>query len=209
MRNYLKGNKIPLQALMPAKINAIESARGDGIYFESNHCFIKGFGWEILKHVDPKQVAVIVLKRSKSKIVKSYLRIGSDPHGEDGLTWMITPNKKNLIKAPISILSFSLRRFISLPYYKLVDWGLRGKKVPSWNQKSAEKLLNWYYDETYALSDAFRLKFKAVTYIDAAIDDLNNMAALKVLFKSLNIPDNAILPSMNTVVGVPSNLKKR
>src|SRR5690606_1487636 len=94
MRKFLNGNEGAMRPLMPAKLAQIERSRaGAPVYMESNHCFIKGFGWLIPEHIDQKKIAVITVSRESSRIVDSYMRIGSTCLSENGRNWQIMPSR--------------------------------------------------------------------------------------------------------------------
>lgn len=210
MQAYLNGDKQQIKAMMPEKFNAIEKSRGSGIYFESNHCFIKAFGWELFDYIDQRNTAVIILHREKQKVVESYSRIGSDPYGEDGINWLILPRKHNLTPAPVGVMWFKIRRFfLATPYSFLIKKGWRAKKIPSWNLKSAKLLLGWYVDETYALGEEFKKQFPEATYVDVDIDKLNSKDGVSGLLKNLGLADLSMKSQLDGVLGKPSNLKKR
>ena len=45
------------------------------VLFDSNHCFIKGFAWEIVKHIPHEEIGVLILRRDPLDNAKALLRI--------------------------------------------------------------------------------------------------------------------------------------
>ncbi len=207
MSDYLQGMKDTLQQKMPEKFAQIYRDKGEQGYFESNHCFIKGFGWEIFSEFDQDEVLIISLKRDKDKVVSSYLRIGSDPLWNDGLNWFITPLANSYSKPPIGKNYYKFRRHLSRPYYWMVEKGLLKKKVWFLNRRLAKKLLSWYYDESYLRLEAFRKEFPDCHVLEARTEDFNSLESIqRVLSKSeLNL---AFDETIHDVLGKPSNLKR-
>ena len=65
MRDYQLGDKNAFRGNIDKKIKKIEEVlNSDKIYFESNHYFIKGFGWEIINKLNVT-----------TKVVKNFLII--------------------------------------------------------------------------------------------------------------------------------------
>lgn len=207
MSDYLKGKKDTLQHKMPEKFLQIENDKGESGYFESNHCFIKGFGWELFSKFEQNEVLVISLKREKDKVVDSYMRIGSDPLWNDGLNWFITPLAQSYSKAPIGKNYYKFRRHLSRPFYWMVDKGLFKKKVWIFNRPLAKKLLQWYYDETYLRLDAFRKKFPDCKIIEAKIEDFNSLDSIQRILAGNGLQIE-FEESIHEVLGKPSNLKQ-
>jgi hypothetical protein len=207
MSDYLKGNKETLKLKMPEKFEQIYRDSGENGYFESNHCFIKGFGWEIFSEFDQNEVLVISLKRDRDKVVNSYMRIGSDPIWNDGLNWFITPLANSYSKPPIGPIYYKFRRHLSRPYYWMVDKGLLKKKVWIINRPLAKKLLEWYYDESYLRLEAFRKMFPDCKVIEARIEDFNSLDSIQKIL-SKNGLTVEFEESVHEVLGKPSNLKR-
>lgn len=207
MSDYLQGKKDTLRKKMPEKFDQIFKDQGEKGYFESNHCFIKGFGWEVFSKLKQSDVLVISLKRDRRKVVESYMRIGSDPFWNDGLNWFITPLAESYSKPPIGRTYYKFRRHLSRPYYWLVEKGIFKKKVWILNRRLAKKLLYWYYDESYLRLEAFKKAFPECLILEARTEDFNSMESIKKVLSrgGLNIEFDE---SVNEVLGKPSNLKR-
>ncbi|MEB3224915.1 MAG: hypothetical protein VKJ86_03830 [Synechococcus sp.] len=98
MSDFNDGNGEPLRALMPLKVREIKKAQGrsEKIYCETNHSFIKGWGYLLPDTFIPQEeIGVIILKRDVQKIAYSLLRIHDIPGRS---TWLLSPYQaKNLL----------------------------------------------------------------------------------------------------------------
>lgn len=72
MYQWLQGNENQLIDIMPDKIDDIEARRGSRIYIETNHCFIKGFGWQIPAYFDRSEVALLSLNETQKVWLKVF-----------------------------------------------------------------------------------------------------------------------------------------
>ncbi|MFA7173874.1 MAG: hypothetical protein WC340_10760 [Kiritimatiellia bacterium] len=126
MRKYSKGNSEPMRLIARQKAEIAQNvARTGEIYFESNHCFIKGFGWFLPELLGEENIGVIILKRDKTEIAWSYLRIGCSPLIRKGRKWLYTPWQKNSKVAPPT-LSFSARAsYFAACVVKFICWFAR------------------------------------------------------------------------------------
>ena len=106
MRRFLRGDRAEMEPVMEAKLADIEAANADGlVYAETNHCFIKGFGWLLAERLDPAAIGVVILDRPADEIVDSTLKIRSSPLSRIGRDWTITPEAVDpLVPAPHRVL---------------------------------------------------------------------------------------------------------
>ena len=96
MRQFSQGYLEPMRKITQEKVEIINGFEQEyNFYVETNHCFIKGFGWFIPHYLPEDEIGVIVLNREPSKIVESPLKIGCSPLKRLGRNWIITPDKKN------------------------------------------------------------------------------------------------------------------
>lgn len=214
LQQFNRGETGPMEEVARHIADAVHEAAGRGvIYAETSHCFIKGFGWPIMDHLEQSQVGVVILKRDKEAVVKSTIRALSVPLLNLGRRYVLTPERKAPINTP--------PRFMGLP--GAVGYGVAralhdaiaklrriGKKLglpvedtvlfPAY-QRAA---VSWYWDETYALSDAFRKKYPGCKYFETTTDDLNRPEIVRELFEFFGLePDESLADK----VGVPTNLK--
>lgn len=214
MHDFLDGNDAPMRTLMPAKIAQIKETRGDAAqYIETNHCFIKGFGWLIPEHIPQEKIGVIILRRDKPKVVDSYWRIETTPLSDSGRKWLISPGRRNPLLAPPSrwvspAFTLGVMRWLALPF--------RGKKffrqlhlprprVPAWIERYERESIDWYVDETYALGELYRKKFPEIRYYPVTVDELNDPLKVREMldFFGCSYGDD-----IEAVVGQPTNLPK-
>jgi len=215
MRQFLVGRTANMAALMPAKLDSIERLKSDAeVYAETNHCFIKGFGWFIPEHIPQDQIAVVILKRSTNEIVNSYARILCTPLTDYGRRWLITPDVKHPeISLPHGLISERLKYNV---LYLLRKTLFRGKIVkiftlgrtsyPKFIDTYERQLLDWYVRETHARGERYRQTFKQIKFIECAVDDLNNLDGVERLFKTLELSY-----SRDTIarhINVRTNLKR-
>jgi hypothetical protein len=210
MRSYLQGKTRPMEILSRKKIEAIISIKDQcSVYFESNHCFIKGFGWFVPIHIPQELIGVIILKRDPSKISESTLRIGCSPLTPYGRRWIIAPDKKMpLIKPPTTWLHYQLACVIKFIYqiFRFLGRLLVARQVrfPLWLREYELKCIRWYVEETYAMAESFKNMYPNITYYEVDIQDLNSLDAVHEMFAFFGCTAKK---SLQNVVGKPANLK--
>ncbi len=207
VRDYFSGNKDSMRNMMSEKLNAINEARGEGLYVETNHAFIKGFGWELPNYIPEEEIGVVILKREKQKVVDSFFRIGSDLHMNRGRYWLLSPYKKSCCPLPISILRYNFNRLVMALIGFLVRRGVMSFFYPKWIARDSKKLLSWYYDETYALAERYKQSFPKISFFNVNTDELNNEMKVRELLSFFGLAD-ALSSDIKGVVGVPVNLKR-
>jgi hypothetical protein len=213
MRSFLAGDPRRLERLMPEKLAAIQRARGDAaVYVETNHCFIKGFGWLLPDHLPQDQIGVIVLRRDPAKIRASFSRALCTPFLPGGDDWIITPTARpHHVPLPEGF-SFPMARFHA---YRLASrtvarpgivrrlTGGRMNVIPS-IQRYEQALLDWYIVETYARWEAYRRLFPQVLDVDVDVDDLNTFDGVSAMLARLGLVP---APSLAGVLGRRTNEK--
>jgi len=212
MRSFLAGDPRPLERLIPEKVAAIEKARGDRVYVETNHCFIKGFGWLLPRYLPESEIGVIVLRRDPNKVSASLSRLLCTPFLRLGDQWLITPQAQphyTPLPAGFSLprVRFYLYRAISRTVGRpgIIRRATRGRmQVLPPIKKYELALLNWYVAETYARWDAYQRRFPAVRSVDVNLEDLNAFDHVSGLFASFGLTPR---PSIHQVIGHPTNLK--
>lgn len=206
MREYLKGNKTPLQSKIKNKIEIIQKDK-NFIYVDTSHLFIKGFGWEIPKYINQNEIGIVILKRDKEKVVKSTQRVHSGPFTYLGRKWIITPNKNNFLKPPVNFYVYSFYRFLLKVFWKINGDSIAiSKSYPKFFLKQSIKLINWYYDETYALAELYKQKFPKINFIDVTLEELNSIENFQKIVNNFNLQENFNNEVAN-IIGMPVNLK--
>ena len=160
MQRFNEGDERALGDLMPLKWKAIERQRGrrHRVYSETNHSFIKGWGWLVPDaYADQQEIGVVVLRRDPSKVALSLLRLHDVPGTSTfSRTWYLSPTaSRNVTKAPES----------DDPY----------------------ELCRWYAEEIYRRADDYRRRFPKVRYYDCEVEQLNDLPGVQGLFKTFGL----------------------
>lgn len=207
MRDYLNGNELSMKPHILTKINKIRNCESD-IYVDTSHIFIKSFGWEIPKHIPEQEIGVVVLKRNKEKVVESTQRVHSGPFTYLGKKWILTPYKNAVIKPPINYYVFQFYRYLIKLY-----WLFKGesqsitKTYPKFFRNKSLTLINWYYDEIYALGNKFKKTFPKITYVDVNLEDLNTHEGFENIIHAFKLEAYYNKESVKDVIGKATNLK--
>lgn len=209
MFQFLKGETSLMEKNMKNKVSQIEKdLEQNSIYVETNHTFIKGFGWLIPNYLPNDEIGIIILKRDKNEIINSFQRIGASPFNAVGLNWIITPFAKksktslNIFYRLLYKLLFFFNKFFRSKYSFIkikIDQLKYFKKI--------ERIyLQWYIDETYLLAEEFKHKFPKIKVYEIELKNLNNINAFKEIFDFFNIefkPDEELYKK----IGTRTNLK--
>lgn len=210
MQEYLAGRPRKLERLMQPKIEAIEAARGDQIYVETNHCYIKGFGWLMPKYIPQKRLGVIILRRDPAKIRQSFTRVLCSPFLKSGDNWIITPAAKQTLVPLPEGFSFPVMRFHA---YRLLSRTLgrpgvvrrlsggRMNLLPM-VRRYERSLLDWYIAETDARAELYKRTFPNITYVEADLDELNTIEGVTAMLEPFGLRPK---PSLAEVVGRATN----
>lgn len=209
MQAFLKGNPRPMEALMPEKLASIQAGRGEATtYVETNHCFIKGFGWLLPEHIPQEEMGVVIIKRDKEKIVNSYYKIGCFPTSSFGRNYLMTFQMRN----PINKISF-MDRLRYWPYAHLARFirhrwiqRIAPLRIPAFIKNYEFRMLDWYVEETMAQGEKFKKAFPRVKYFETTTDELNDMAVIEKMFRTFGGEVN-FKDSVKEVIGVPQNQK--
>lgn len=213
IRDFFAGRDEAVREFTKRKLEAIELARNGQVYFESNHCFIKGFGWFLPELVGEPSLGVVSLHRDSQMIVDSTLRIGSTPLSDFGRHWLITPDAISPRVPPptLGLLSARSSYRIARACWKFSDWTgtwLRKKNPGDVNTMSLlrryeRQCVEWYVDETSALADEYIEFFPGVRHFKISVDELNDVDGVRRMLEYFGME---ALPSMAEVVGRPTNL---
>lgn len=190
MINFLEGKPDVLKEMMDEKMEAIHtSEQKNKCYIETNHTFIKGFGWLIPSYLAEEKIGVIVLKREKEQIIQSMLRIDCTPLTYHGLNWIMNPLMKNPINPipGIDRIKYKVLFFIA----RLA----RSQKNPlrfniqrfKFIRNFEIKYLDWYVKETFDQAEKFKKEFPKIKVYETSIDKLNNVEEFKRMFEFFGI----------------------
>ena len=214
MRRFARGDRGAMRQFTATKVEAIRKARGGcRSYVETNHCFIKGFGWFIPEHIPEEKLGVVILKRDHGSIVDSVLRTGYSPLTGKGREWISTPEMHSpLVSPPRKLLppraTYACARFASVVIRrKGSKKGAASNQVPrypKWVAEYERECTRWYVEEIHAKAEAFKQRYPRVTYFEAEVDDLNNLDSVRKLLATFGLIEKETL---QTVVGKPTNLK--
>ena len=217
MRRYARGHFKAMKEVAAKKVNVINELKRDcQIYFESNHCFINGFGWFIPQYLPEEQIGVIILKRDKLKIAKSTLRIGSSPLNSYGRDWISTPDMKApLVKPPTTPFKYQCARFTKLAlrivlricrsFFNIKTCEKYFHYPIQWFINYEMECVKWYVDETYAKAEAYKRQFPAIKYYEVDIEDLNSLESVQKMIAYFGCSGE---DSLKDVVGKPINLRQ-
>ncbi|MBN1756840.1 MAG: hypothetical protein JW863_00895 [Chitinispirillaceae bacterium] len=157
MREYNNGNPALLEELMPAKVKSMRK-NGTRIYCETNHSFIKGWGWLLPDtYLDQKEIGVVILKRDPEKICRSLLRVHEIPGlTEWSRTWYLVPGSKKDL-------------------------------VPFTASQNKELTVKWYIEEVCKRAELYRNRFPDITYVECDLEELNDYDYVLSLFNRFGI----------------------
>eukprot|EP01094_Clydonella_sp_ATCC50884_P019549 TRINITY_DN3850_c0_g1_i2.p1 TRINITY_DN3850_c0_g1~~TRINITY_DN3850_c0_g1_i2.p1 ORF type:complete len:355 (+),score=137.62 TRINITY_DN3850_c0_g1_i2:512-1576(+) len=149
-----------MQEMIPKKLEVMQEAlekAGKRVLFDSNHCFIKGFGWELVKHVPHDQIAVLFLRRDPDANAKGLLRIHDVP-GLNALArdWYLQPGQ------------------------------VENRTEPREGANKLE-LCRWYVDETFVRGEEFRRKYPDILTVDVTLNELNDLATVERVFRDFGL----------------------
>jgi len=182
MQQFNAGDEDALRALMPLKLREIEKSRGKGelIYCETSHMFIKGWGYLIPEYLPQDEVGVIILRRDVGKTVHSMLRVRDVP----GLTnhakaWYLDPE--------------GMRNLSQLP-----------------PQAGPYKRCEWYIWEVFLRANDFQKRFPHITYWDCDLEQLNDIGFVKRMFTHFGLtPTPELQAAVGKRLNVRSEWPKR
>ena len=209
MNQFAAENKEPMRRLAAVKAKKIKQIQENcEHYMETNHCFIKGFGWYLPEHLGEENMGVVILRRDPDEIADSYLRKHTSPLRQQGREWILSPDKKNpLVKPPVLFINpaISIRVGRLLKNIIRLFRRDRGKAVfPQWIINYELACLKWYVAETEAMTKVFREKFPNIRYYETQIGDLNDYDSMKAMLDYFGCTPK---PSMKDVVGKATNQK--
>jgi len=215
MHRYSRGDLESMRKFTQKKAEVIRGLKGTHeVYAETNHCFIKGFGWFIPLFIPEEEIGVIILNREKSKIVESHVRIGATPLNRLGRDWISTPDMKDpLVTPPKALISpkatYQCALFVKF-LLRCINYFLRKMhrselQKPRWMIRYERKCLEWYVDETSAKAKALMLRYPNITYFEAEVEDLNSLESIQQMLACFGCTGKEALIN---IVGKPTNTKR-
>jgi len=214
MYNYLRGNGHEMAKLTEQKITIINEETVSGnVHVDTNHCFIKGFGWFIPSLIPQDQIGVVILTRNKDKVAQSLLRIGCTPLSKVGHKWMSTP----MVKAPLlnPPARYGLSSKLTYGLFFVLKQFFRGKKAYTYlglkKPKTPKAIIDyeldccrWYIEELALQAKAYQSKYKDISFYEADLEELNNFSKVRDMFEFFGLDENV---SLIDTVGKAANLK--
>eukprot|EP01052_Picozoa_sp_SAG31_P001803 SAG31_NODE_60_length_29419_cov_39.876398_27_plen_352_part_00 len=176
MLDYNNGNVEPMKELMQMKVSQMDAVRGEkDVYCETNHSFVKGWGWLLPELVPQEQIGVIIMTREKEAIVNSLLRLHDVPGASFfSKTWYCDPAASgNLLPAPDG--------------------------TP---QTHPLEHCRWYIDEIAARAAKYKQTFPGIRFFDTTLENLNRVDQVAKMFDFFGLRPKE---SLNAVIGVPLN----
>jgi hypothetical protein len=166
---FNNGNPAVLRALMPRKMAEIATKKKSAstIYCETNHSYIKGWGYLLPDaYIPQEQIAVVILRRDPEKIAQSLLRIHNVPGATTWTrTWWLTPGASSNLSAPP-------------PGASPLD------------------LCRWYVAETELRAQDYQRRFPRITYIECNLEQLNDIRFVSSMFIDLGLKPGADLATV-------------
>jgi hypothetical protein len=211
MQQYCMGEKTPIRMAMDEKLKAIEAQKnGNLVYFESSHCFIKGFGWEIPNHISVKEIGVIILSRGAEEVAESYQRIGCTQYTFKGRKWLMPfelyqreqrVSQFTHIFNVIAYSGFRLARKLRL---------IKDERVllPGFVKRSERAFLKWYVAKTSELTKNYQLAFPQIRFFALDFKDINNPEAIARMLSTFGMSEYMPLVLESGVIGTKANTKR-
>lgn len=208
MREYMNGDKSMIRETIQSKIYRIKNCN-TSLYVDTSHVFIKSFGWEIPHHFSQDEIGVIILKRNKEEVVSSTQRIHSGPFTYLGRKWILSPYKKALINTPVNYYVYHFYRYLLKLYWLFKrEKNTIAKSYPKFFEDKSFKLIEWYYDEVYALGEEYQNKFPKINYVTIDLEELNFVEGFEKIVQSFDLAKFYEKEDLEAVIGEATNLKK-
>lgn len=176
MHKFNNGDDSELRKLMPLKMREIKnkSKNGRKIYCETNHSFIKGWGYLLPDaYLSQEEIAIVILRREFDKTAYSLLRSHEVPGiSEWSRTWYLSPNAtRNLSKHD--------------------------------DNANFYDICKWYVQETYLRAEQYKQMFPKIKYVEYELEQLNKYDSVAEMFESLElVPTKALKNVVGTVFNV-------
>ena len=166
MQKFNNEDDRELQQLMPLKMREIhkKSKNGRKVYCETNHSFIKGWGYLLPDaYIPQEEIGVIILRRDIDKTAYSLIRVRNVPDiSEWTRTWLLNTN---------------FQRNLSKPADNANIWDL----------------CRWYVEETYLRAEEYKKMFPKIRYVECDLEQLNNYNFVVKMFGTLGLAPTPLL----------------
>lgn len=199
MRMFLAGKSEQMRDVVSIKVQRInEICRHAEIYAETNHCFIKGFGWLLPEYLPQSQMGVLILTREKNAIIKSLRSIQATPLRPGAEKWIMTPDIANPLVPPP-------KKFISAGFdFQIIkSIALFLRRFPSWMSDYELDSLEWYIAETFARAKLYQQTFPEISYYQVDLDELNTLPGV---MRMLDFFELRADKTIEKVIGQSSNM---
>ena len=182
MEKFNRGEEDELKKLMPLKMREIHKKNKNGlkIYCETNHSFIKGWGYLIPDNYIPQsEIGIIILRRDIDKTAYSLLRVRDVPGASEWTrTWLLTPNVERNISKPAENAN---------PY----------------------ELCKWYVEETYLRAEEYKKMFPGIRYVECDLEQLNQYDFVVEMFANFGlVPMPELQDAVGKVLNVRNERRK-
>lgn len=176
MQKFNSEEEGELRKLMPLKMKEIQkkSKNGRKIYCETNHSYIKGWGYLLPdEYIPQEEIGVIILKRDIEKTAYSFIRVREVPGiCEWTRTWVLSPNSVRNLSQP-------------------------DKNASPW------ELCKWYVEETYLRAEEYKKMFPRIRYLECDLEQLNDYDFVVEMFSSFDlVPSTALQDVVGKVINV-------
>ena len=177
------------------------------IYIETNHCFIKGFGWYLSNYLNCDEVGVIILTRNKNEVVKSLEKNVRSAVSVLSKKWLITPSKKEPIKRPPTIIFNPQFDYYIMKFCNRIQMFMYSNRIKlnifqRILNKYTHMIFKWYYDEIYLMGNRFKNQHKDISFYAVDINDINN---IQKVYKMLDYFKITPCESLKEIINKPVN----
>ncbi len=182
MQSFNHGDEQALRRLMPVKLKQIrkQSRRGRKIYCETNHSFIKGWGYLIPEFIPQEEIGVLILHRNVKQVIYDFIRDHKIPGTtEHTRTYQLIPGSPRNLSAPPA-------------------------------QATPYDLCHWYIKETYLRAEQYRSMFPRIRYIECDVEQLNDYAYVVNILATFGlVPTPQLQKVVGVHVNTRDNYPKR
>lgn len=160
MQQFNNGDSSALRRLMPLKLKEIlkKNKNGQKVYCETNHSYIKGWGYLIPdEYIPQEELGVVILRRTVEKTVYSLLRVHEAPGvSEWSRTWYLQSGAQRNLSCPPE------------------NAGLYD-------------ICKWYVEEVRLRAEDYKKKFPRITYFECELEQLNDFDFVLDMFNTFGL----------------------
>ncbi len=182
MQGFNHGDEQALRRLMPVKLKQIrkKSQRGRKAYCETNHSFIKGWGYLIPEFIPQEEIGVLILHRNVEQVIYDFVRDHKIPGTtEHTRTFQLIPGSARNLSTPPA-------------------------------QATPYDLCHWYITETYLRAEQYRSMFPGIRYVECDVEQLNDYAFVVNMLTSFGlVPTPQLREVVGVRVNTRDNYPKR